>query len=64
MAYNISLFFLLFHIIRRKDNDMKENFEIEKELKFNNNLYEILSISLEEKHEIKDKNRRAFCCFG
>ena len=33
---------------------MRENFEIEKELKFNNKLYEILSISLEEKHEIKD----------
>lgn len=31
---------------------MKENFEIEKELKFNSNLYEILSISLEEKHDI------------
>ena len=49
------IFFLLFHIIRRKDNDMRENFEIEKELKFNNNLAEILSISLEEKHEIVDK---------
>lgn len=33
---------------------MKENFEIEKELKFNTNLAEILSISLEEKHEVED----------
>ena len=33
---------------------MKENFEIEKELKFNTNLAEILSISLEEKHEIEN----------
>ena len=32
---------------------MKEKFEIEKELKFNSNLAEILSISLEEKHEIE-----------
>lgn len=34
---------------------MKENFEIEKELKFNSNLAEILSISLEEKHDVNDK---------
>ena len=33
---------------------MKENFEIEKELKFNTNLAEILSISLEEKHEVEE----------
>lgn len=33
---------------------MRENFEIEKELKFNNNLYEVLSISLEEKHDVID----------
>lgn len=33
---------------------MKENYEIEKELKFNSNLAEILSISLEEKHDVVD----------
>jgi len=33
---------------------MKENYEIEKELKFNSNLAEILSISLEEKHDLVD----------
>lgn len=33
---------------------MKENFEIEKELKFNSNLAEVLSISLEEKHEVEN----------
>lgn len=55
MAYKLSLFFIYIHIIIRKDNDMKENFEIEKELKFNSNLSEILSISLEEKHEVNDK---------
>jgi len=33
---------------------MKKNFEIEKELKFNTNLAEILSISLEEKHEVEE----------
>ena len=32
---------------------MKENFKIEKELKFNSNIYEVLSISLEEKHSIE-----------
>lgn len=35
---------------------MKENFEIEKELQFNSNIAEITSISLEEKHEIKEGN--------
>ena len=33
---------------------MKENFEIEKELKFKSNVAEITSISLEEKHDIKE----------
>ena len=34
---------------------MRENFEIEKELKFTSNVAEITSISLEEKHEIENK---------
>ncbi len=33
---------------------MKENYLIEKEIKFSNNIAEIISISLEEKHEFKD----------
>lgn len=33
---------------------MRENFEIEKELKFSNNIAEITSISLEERHEVQD----------
>ena len=33
---------------------MRENFEIEKELKFKSNIAEVTSISLEEKHDIKD----------
>lgn len=33
---------------------MKEKFEIEKELKFNSNIAEVTSISLEEKHDFKD----------
>lgn len=33
---------------------MRENFEIEKEFKFSSNIAEITSISLEERHDIKD----------
>lgn len=33
---------------------MRENYEIEKELKFTSNIAEVTSISLEEKHEMKD----------
>lgn len=43
---------------------MRENYEIEKELKFSNNIAEVTSISLEEKHEVDNGLKGNFIVSG